>query len=55
MRPTGDGSIQSSLKGVAALAKGDPKGAITAAISLVPGGGILKAGLSSVSKMVGFG
>jgi hypothetical protein len=51
----GDGPIQSSLQGVAALTKGDFKGALKSAMglaSLIPGGSIIKEGLGVAGKLL---
>jgi hypothetical protein len=51
----GDGPIQSSLQGVAALTKGDFKGALKSAkglASLVPGGSVIKEGLDLAGKLL---
>lgn len=52
----GDGPIQSSLQGVAALTKGDFKGALKSAMglaSLIPGGSVIKEGLGLAGKLLG--
>jgi len=52
----GDGPIQSSLQGVAALTKGDYKGALKSALglaSLIPGGSLIKEGLGLAGKLLG--
>jgi hypothetical protein len=52
----GDGPIQSSLQGVAALTKGDFKGALKSAVglaSLIPGGSLIKEGLGLAGKLLG--
>jgi hypothetical protein len=52
----GDGPIQSSLQGVAALTKGDYKGALKSAVglaSLIPGGSLIKEGLGVAGKLLG--
>jgi hypothetical protein len=52
----GDGPIQSSLQGVAALTKGDFKGALKSAVglaSLIPGGSLIKEGLGIAGKLLG--
>lgn len=51
----GDGPIKSSLQGVAALTKGDFKGALKSAMglaSLIPGGSIIKEGLGVAGKLL---
>lgn len=51
----GDGPIQSSLQGVAALTKGDFKGALKSAMglaSLIPGGSVIKEGLGVAGKLL---
>jgi hypothetical protein len=51
----GDGPIQSSLQGVAALTKGDFKGAMKSAIglaSLIPGGSVIKEALGAAGKLL---
>lgn len=51
----GDGPIQSSLQGVAALTKGDFKGALKSAMglaSLIPGGSVIKEGLGLAGKLL---
>ena len=47
-----DGTIGSSLTGISALSKGDARGALTAAMNLVPGGGLLKDGLSLAANLL---
>jgi len=52
----GDGPIQNSLQGVAALTKGDFKGALKSAVglaSLIPGGSLIKEGLGLAGKLLG--
>jgi hypothetical protein len=52
----GDGPIQASLQGVAALSKGDVKGALKSAVglaSLLPGGALIKEGLGLAGKLLG--
>ena len=52
----GDGPIQSSLQGMAALSKGDVKGALKSALglaSLIPGGSLIKEGLGVAGKLLG--
>ena len=52
----GDGPIQSSLQGVAALTKGDYKSALKSAVglaSLIPGGALVKEGLRFAGKLLG--
>jgi hypothetical protein len=52
----GDGPIQNSLQGVAALTKGDFKGALKSALglaSLIPGGSLIKEGLGLAGKLLG--
>jgi hypothetical protein len=52
----GDGPIQASLQGVAALTKGDFKGALKSAVglaSLIPGGSLVKEGLRAAGKLLG--
>jgi len=52
----GDGPIQSSLQGVAALTKGDYKSALKSAVglaSLIPGGSLVKEGLQLGMKLLG--
>lgn len=52
----GDGPIQSSLQGIAALTKGDVKGALKSALglaSLIPGGSLIKEGLGLAGKLLG--
>ena len=52
----GDGPIQASLQGVAALTKGDFKGALKSALglaSLIPGGSLIKEGLGLAGKLLG--
>jgi hypothetical protein len=44
--------IKASVEGVAALAKGDAKGALNAAVGIVPGGGALRDTFTQVSKML---
>lgn len=44
--------VTASLEGIHALAKGDAKGALRAAIALAPGGGLLKEGLATVEKVL---
>jgi hypothetical protein len=44
--------IKASIEGVQALAKGDAKGALNAAIGLVPGGGPLRDTIAQVSNMM---
>ncbi len=44
--------IKASVEGVQALAKGDAKGALSAAVGLVPGGGPLRDTFNQVSKML---
>ena len=51
----GDGPIQSSLQGVAALTKGDFKGALKSAVglaSLIPGGSVIKEALGAAGKLL---
>jgi hypothetical protein len=51
----GDGPIASSLQGVAALSKGDYKGALKSAVGLaglVPGGAMIKEGLGAATKLL---
>lgn len=52
----GDGPIQSSLQGIAALTKGDYKGALKSAVglaNLIPGGALVKEGLRFAGKLLG--
>jgi hypothetical protein len=44
--------IKASIEGVTALAKGDAKGALNAAVGLVPGGGPLRDTFTQVSRML---
>lgn len=44
--------ISASLEGLQAIAKGDPRGALKAAIGLVPGGSLLKQGLQTADKVL---
>jgi hypothetical protein len=44
--------IKASIEGVSALARGDAKGALNAAVGLVPGGGPLRDTFTQVSKML---
>jgi len=44
--------IKASVEGVVALSKGDTKGALNAAVGLIPGGGPLRDTMSQVSKMM---
>jgi hypothetical protein len=44
--------IKASVEGIQALAKGDAKGALNAAVGLVPGGGPLRDTFNQVSKML---
>ncbi len=48
----GLGSVASSVEGLRALAKGDPKSALNAAIGMVPGGSLVKEGLGAVAKLL---
>ena len=51
----GDGPIQSSLQGVAALTKGDFKGALKSAVglaSLIPGGSVIEEALGAAGKLL---
>jgi hypothetical protein len=47
-----DGTVASSLRGVAAISRGDAKGAIDSALKLVPGGGLVKDALSFASGLL---
>ena len=47
-----DGTVGSSLRGLSAITRGDPKGAIYAALNLVPGGGLVKDALSFASGLL---
>jgi hypothetical protein len=44
--------VSASLEGIQALAKGDPQAALTSAIAMAPGGGMVKEGLGMAAKLL---